>query len=101
MALRHQCPTGYRLPIEAKVPNAGMADKASARQCAFRPWRITTAKGILMSFLYSHGEFRMITARDSDHGRLMAKTGRASMTIDHDDVTSRSVEQWNVTAEGP
>ena len=54
-----------------------------------------------MSFLFSLGEFRMITSRDTDHGRLIAKTGRASMTVHHDDVTSRSVEQWYVTAEGP
>lgn len=54
-----------------------------------------------MSYHYRDGEFVMITSPDSDHGRLMLARGRASMTIHHDVVSARKVEQWYVTAEGP
>ncbi len=54
-----------------------------------------------MSYVYADQEFRMITSPDSQHGRVMRKTGRATMTIHHDEVGHRTVEQWYVMAEGP
>ncbi|MEA1901905.1 MAG: pyridoxamine 5'-phosphate oxidase family protein [Actinomycetota bacterium] len=54
-----------------------------------------------MSFLFAAGEFRMITSPDSQHGKLIRKTGRATMTIEAEDYGPRSVEQWYVMAEGP
>jgi nitroimidazol reductase NimA-like FMN-containing flavoprotein (pyridoxamine 5'-phosphate oxidase superfamily) len=53
-----------------------------------------------MSYLFEEGEFWMITPRDSLHGRLMQASGRSTMTVHHDEVTPRSVEQWYVIAEG-
>lgn len=56
---------------------------------------------IPMSYLYRHDRFWMITSPDSQHGRLMRANGRATLTIHHDEVGERNVEQWYVTAEGP
>lgn len=54
-----------------------------------------------MSYVYRDKRFWMITSPHSEHGRLMQIRGRATLTIHHDVVTTRRVEQWYVTAEGP
>jgi nitroimidazol reductase NimA-like FMN-containing flavoprotein (pyridoxamine 5'-phosphate oxidase superfamily) len=54
-----------------------------------------------MSYLYRDHRFWMITSPDSQHGRLMTVNGRATLTIHHDEVDGRVVDQWYVTAEGP
>lgn len=54
-----------------------------------------------MSYLFRDDGFWMITSPDSQHGRLMSANGRATLTIHHDEVHERAVEQWYVTAEGP
>lgn len=56
---------------------------------------------IPMSYLYRDGRFWMITSPETDHGRLMSRNRRASITIHYDVVSGRRVEQWYVTAEGP
>lgn len=53
-----------------------------------------------MSYLYRDGRFWMITSPSSEHGRLMRLRGRGTLTIHHDTVKKRRVEQWYVTAEG-
>lgn len=54
-----------------------------------------------MSYFHRDGHFWMITSPDSQHGKLMRRNGRATVTIHHDVVDGRVVEQWYVTAEGP
>lgn len=54
-----------------------------------------------MSFLFANGVFKMITMPDSLHGRLMGKTGRATLTVHHDHLQGRRLVQWYVMAEGP
>jgi nitroimidazol reductase NimA-like FMN-containing flavoprotein (pyridoxamine 5'-phosphate oxidase superfamily) len=54
-----------------------------------------------MSYLHRDDRFWMITSPDSQHGSLMRANGRATLTIHHDDVGARVVEQWYVTTEGP
>lgn len=53
-----------------------------------------------MSYVYRDERFWMITSPQSEHGRLMQTRGRATLTIHHDVVEPRRVEQWYVTAEG-
>jgi nitroimidazol reductase NimA-like FMN-containing flavoprotein (pyridoxamine 5'-phosphate oxidase superfamily) len=53
-----------------------------------------------MSYVYRDERFWMITSPHSEHGRLMQTRGRATLTIHHDVVEPRRVEQWYVTAEG-
>lgn len=53
-----------------------------------------------MSFLFVAGVFKMITTPDSLHGRLMRATGRATLTIHHDELLERKLTQWYVMAEG-
>jgi nitroimidazol reductase NimA-like FMN-containing flavoprotein (pyridoxamine 5'-phosphate oxidase superfamily) len=54
-----------------------------------------------MSYLLADGEFRMITSPDSLHGKLMRKTGRATLTIESEEHQPRALTQWYVMAEGP
>lgn len=52
-------------------------------------------------FLYRDGEFRIITSTDSLHGRIMQRTGRATVTAHWEDYgDDASVERY-VIAEGP
>lgn len=53
-----------------------------------------------MSYVYRDERFWMITSPGSEHGMLMQTRGRATLTIHHDTVEPRRVEQWYVTAEG-
>lgn len=53
-----------------------------------------------MSYVYREGRFWMITSPDSEHGKLIQRRGRATLTIHHDVVELRQVQQWYVTAEG-
>jgi nitroimidazol reductase NimA-like FMN-containing flavoprotein (pyridoxamine 5'-phosphate oxidase superfamily) len=54
-----------------------------------------------MSYLFVKGQFRIITPRNSLHGRLMQQTGRATLTIHHEEYPHRGVRQRYVMAEGP
>ncbi|MEE8331100.1 MAG: pyridoxamine 5'-phosphate oxidase family protein [Acidimicrobiia bacterium] len=54
-----------------------------------------------MSYYFAHDRFHMVTDPSSLHGRLMAKRGRATMTVQAETVVGRSVRQWYVMAEGP
>lgn len=77
--------------------------------CLSGPWQAVLSVNrrdrgplaIPMSYLFENGEFRVITSMESLHGRLMRSSGRATMTVHHDEVSARSVEQWYVIAEGP
>lgn len=54
-----------------------------------------------MSYVFQDGRFYMVTSPESLHGRLMQRTGRATMTVQFEDCDGRSVHQWYVMAEGP
>jgi len=54
-----------------------------------------------MSYLFAGDHFSMGTSPESWHGRLMQRTGRATLTVQFEDCDGRSVHQWYVTAEGP
>ena len=54
-----------------------------------------------MSYHFSDGKFWMVTDPDSLHGRLMAKRGRATITVQYEACDGRRVHQWYVMAEGP
>ena len=54
-----------------------------------------------MSYYFDGERFVMVTSPASLHGRLMAKTGRATLTIQYERVDVSSVHQWYVMAEGP
>ena len=53
-----------------------------------------------VSYLFTHGRFYMVTSPESVHGRLMRRTGRATMTVQYEACNGRSVHQWYVMAEG-
>lgn len=55
---------------------------------------------IPMSYYFDGERFFMVTSPTSLHGRLMAKTGRATLTIQYERVDVSSVHQWYVMAEG-
>lgn len=54
-----------------------------------------------MSYHFDGKRFVMVTSPASLHGRLMAATGRATMTVQYERVDDGSVHQWYVMAEGP
>jgi hypothetical protein len=54
-----------------------------------------------MSYLYDGEQFFMVTSTETLLGRLLAKKGRATVTVQHERVVGRSVHQWYVIAEGP
>ena len=54
-----------------------------------------------ISYHFSDGDFFMVTPPDTLHGRLMARAGRATMTVQFEACDGRSVHQWYVMAEGP
>lgn len=53
-----------------------------------------------MSYRYDGDRFFFVTSPTSLHGRLMAKAGRATLTIQFEEVGADSVYQWYVMAEG-
>lgn len=55
---------------------------------------------VAMSYLFRDGRFWMVTSRDSLHGRLMVKRGRATITVQEEILGHREIEQWYVMAEG-
>jgi nitroimidazol reductase NimA-like FMN-containing flavoprotein (pyridoxamine 5'-phosphate oxidase superfamily) len=54
-----------------------------------------------MSYLFDGSRFVMVTSPSSLHGRVMARTGRATLTIQYERCDGRTVDQWYVIAEGP
>jgi hypothetical protein len=54
-----------------------------------------------MSYVFDGTRFVMVTSPTSLHGRLMERTGRATLTIQYERCDGRSVFQWYVVAEGP
>lgn len=54
-----------------------------------------------MSFFFDGERFSMVTSPTSLHGRLMTRAGRATLTIQYEQVDAGSVHQWYVMAEGP
>lgn len=54
-----------------------------------------------MSYLFRDGRFYIVTSTESLHSRLMTGTGRATMTVQFEEVSDRAVHQWYVMAEGP
>jgi hypothetical protein len=54
-----------------------------------------------MSYVFDGTRFVMVTSPSSLHGRMMKRTGRATLTIQHERCDGRSVFQWYVVAEGP
>jgi nitroimidazol reductase NimA-like FMN-containing flavoprotein (pyridoxamine 5'-phosphate oxidase superfamily) len=54
-----------------------------------------------MSYTYAGDRFFFVTSPNSVHGRLMSKAGRATLTIQFEEIGSESVYQWYVMAEGP
>lgn len=55
---------------------------------------------VAMSYLFREGKFWMVTSPESLHGRLMVKTGRATITVQEEILGHRELEQWYVMAEG-
>jgi len=53
-----------------------------------------------MSYTYDGDRFFFVTSPTSLHGRLMTKGGRATLTIQFEEVGVDSVYQWYVMAEG-
>ena len=53
-----------------------------------------------MSFLFRDGRFYIVTSPESLHGRLMQRTGRATLTVQFEACDGRNVYQWYVMAEG-
>ena len=53
-----------------------------------------------MSYLFRDGRFYMVTSPESLHGRLMQRTGRATLTVQFEACDGRNVYQWYVIAEG-
>ena len=53
-----------------------------------------------MSYSYKDGRFYMVTSPESLHGRLMQRTGRATVTVQFEACDGRKVHQWYVMAEG-
>lgn len=54
-----------------------------------------------MSYHFDGERFFMVTSPSSLHGKLMAKAGRATVTVQYERVDAGSVHQWYVMAEGP
>lgn len=54
-----------------------------------------------MSFQLKDGQFWMITSPDSLHGKLIREMGRATLTIQDEELGHRAITQWYVMAEGP
>ncbi len=54
-----------------------------------------------MSYTYNGDRFLFVTSATSLHGRLMSKAGRATLTVQFEEVGIDSVYQWYVMAEGP
>lgn len=62
------------------------------------------AKGpvaVPMSYHFSNGRFYIATSPDSLHGRLLRRSGRATVTVQSDSCVGATVHQWYVMAEGP
>ena len=53
-----------------------------------------------MSYLFTQGRFYVVTSPESVHGRLMWRTGRATITVQYEACDGRNVHQWYVMAEG-
>lgn len=53
-----------------------------------------------MSYSYKDGRFLMVTSPESLHGRLIRRTGRATVTVQFEACDGRNVHQWYVMAEG-
>ncbi len=53
-----------------------------------------------MSYLFADGRFYIVTSPESLHGRLMRRSGRATLTVQFEACDGRSVHQWYVMAEG-
>jgi nitroimidazol reductase NimA-like FMN-containing flavoprotein (pyridoxamine 5'-phosphate oxidase superfamily) len=54
-----------------------------------------------ISYLFDGSRFVMVTSPSSLHGRILGKTGRATLTIQYEQCDGRTVYQWYVVAEGP
>lgn len=53
-----------------------------------------------MSYRYVDGRFVFVTSRETLHGTLMLKRGRATITVQFEECDGPSVHQWYVMAEG-
>jgi nitroimidazol reductase NimA-like FMN-containing flavoprotein (pyridoxamine 5'-phosphate oxidase superfamily) len=53
-----------------------------------------------MSYTYNDDRLFFVTSPTSLHGRLMGEAGRATLTIQFEEVGTDSVHQWYVMAEG-
>ena len=53
-----------------------------------------------MSYTFNGDRFFFVTSPTSLHGRLMSKAGRATLTVQFEEVGVDSVYQWYVMAEG-
>jgi nitroimidazol reductase NimA-like FMN-containing flavoprotein (pyridoxamine 5'-phosphate oxidase superfamily) len=53
-----------------------------------------------MSYTYNGDRLFFVTSPTSLHGRLMGQAGRATLTIQFEEVGTGSVHQWYVMAEG-
>ena len=98
------CRLGYR----SSLPAIASLSKARIRELLDGPHQAVLSvsregKGpvaIPMSYLYDGDRFVMVTSPQSLHGRLMSGSGRATVTVQFERVTSDSVHQWYVMAEG-
>jgi nitroimidazol reductase NimA-like FMN-containing flavoprotein (pyridoxamine 5'-phosphate oxidase superfamily) len=54
-----------------------------------------------LAFLWRAGQFLLMTPPDSLHGKHLRRTGRATVTIHHERLEGKEVDEWYVTAEGP
>jgi nitroimidazol reductase NimA-like FMN-containing flavoprotein (pyridoxamine 5'-phosphate oxidase superfamily) len=54
-----------------------------------------------LAYVYRDGRFYMQSARDSLHGRLAVKRGRATVTVHEEWISGVEAQEWYVTAEGP
>lgn len=55
---------------------------------------------VLLAFEYSDGSFRFQTKRSRRHAQAFMATGRATITVHHEDYDGRQNERY-VVAEGP
>lgn len=53
-----------------------------------------------MSYHYTEGSFFIVTSDQSLHGKLMVTLERATLTVQFEACTGRTVHQWYVMAEG-
>ena len=52
-------------------------------------------------FEFADGRFRIVTSPDTLHGRLVRRTGRATITVHSERYGDDDMLEWYVMAEGP